>query len=92
MRKVAIALVRAYQWTVSPVLRAAAGPTGGCRFTPSCSVYAVEALREHGTLAGSWLAVRRLARCHPFHPGGPDPVPRCTRVSPRSPAPLISRG
>jgi len=46
-----------------------------CRFHPSCSVYAMGAIKTHGPLKGSWLAVRRLSRCHPFHPGGLDPVP-----------------
>jgi uncharacterized protein len=62
-------LIRAYQVVVSPALPAA------CRFTPSCSQYALEAVRRHGVLRGSWLAARRLGRCHPFHPGGFDPVP-----------------
>jgi putative membrane protein insertion efficiency factor len=66
-------LVNAYRRWLSPLL----GPR--CRFTPSCSAYAAEALALHGAGKGSWLAVRRLARCHPFHPGGHDPVPpgRC---------------
>lgn len=66
---VLVALVRAYQLLVSPLL----GPT--CRFYPSCSSYAVQALRRHGALRGSWLTVRRLARCNPWNPGGVDHVP-----------------
>ncbi|MFB9377207.1 membrane protein insertion efficiency factor YidD [Kineococcus gynurae] len=62
-------LVRAYQLLVSPLL----GPT--CRFYPSCSQYAIDALRERGVLVGLWLTVRRLGRCHPWNPGGVDPVP-----------------
>lgn len=63
-------LVRGYQRLVSPLF----GPR--CRYLPTCSEYALEALGEHGAVAGSWLAARRLARCHPFHEGGYDPVPR----------------
>lgn len=62
-------LVRAYQRLVSPMLPPA------CRFHPTCSAYAATALARHGALKGSWLAVRRLLRCHPFHEGGVDPVP-----------------
>lgn len=68
-RRVLIAAVRAYQRWISPAL------PPSCRFTPTCSQYAVEALTRHGALKGSWLALRRLGRCHPFHPGGHDPVP-----------------
>jgi putative membrane protein insertion efficiency factor len=68
-----IGVVRLYQWLLSPLL------PPSCRFYPSCSAYAVEALRLHGALVGVWLTVRRLARCHPFHPGGLDPVPEVTR-------------
>jgi putative membrane protein insertion efficiency factor len=64
-----VAVVRAYQWLVSPLL------PPSCRFYPSCSAYAVTALQRHGAAKGSWLAARRVARCHPFHPGGLDPVP-----------------
>ena len=64
-----VAPVRAYQLVVSPLL----GPR--CRFYPSCSAYAVDALRAHGPVRGLWLAGRRLLRCHPWNPGGPDPVP-----------------
>ncbi|MDS4019107.1 MAG: membrane protein insertion efficiency factor YidD [Candidatus Competibacter sp.] len=69
MRAVLIALIRAYQWFVSPLLG------NHCRFYPSCSQYAREAIERHGTPRGVWLAVRRLLRCHPWHPGGVDPVP-----------------
>jgi putative membrane protein insertion efficiency factor len=64
-----LAAVHAYRLAVSPVL----GPA--CRFEPSCSAYAEEALLRHGALRGSLLAARRLGRCHPFHAGGYDPVP-----------------
>lgn len=69
MQRLLLALLRGYQLFVSPVL----GPR--CRFHPSCSQYAREAVTEHGALMGAYLAVRRLCRCHPFHPGGYDPVP-----------------
>lgn len=62
-------LIEVYRMTLSPLLG------GHCRFWPSCSVYAEEALRRHGAVRGSALSLRRLLRCHPFHRGGPDPVP-----------------
>ncbi|MDH3642281.1 MAG: membrane protein insertion efficiency factor YidD [Gammaproteobacteria bacterium] len=61
--------IRVYQWTLSPFIG------NQCRFYPSCSHYAFEALEEHGAVRGTLLAARRLGRCHPFHPGGVDPVP-----------------
>lgn len=64
-----IFLIRVYQRLFSPILGTQ------CRFHPTCSRYAVEALQRHGTVRGSWLAARRLARCHPLNPGGTDPVP-----------------
>lgn len=68
--------IRAYQYLISPLLPPV------CRFHPSCSHYAVEALYRHGALVGSWLAVRRLLKCHPLHPGGYDPVPEEWHLSP----------
>ncbi|MBK4987730.1 membrane protein insertion efficiency factor YidD [Pseudomonas sp. S36] len=64
-----VALIRGYQLIISPLL----GPR--CRFYPSCSHYAIEALRVHGAGRGSWLTLLRLLRCHPLNPGGVDPVP-----------------
>ena len=68
-RQMLIVAVRGYQLVLSPIFG------GACRYYPSCSVYAVEALERHGSLRGGWLALRRIARCHPFRPGGFDPVP-----------------
>jgi putative membrane protein insertion efficiency factor len=68
-RRLLAGLIRGYQTVLSPLL------PPSCRFHPSCSQYALEAVTRHGALKGSWLAARRLARCHPFHPGGYDPVP-----------------
>jgi len=68
-RRLLMAAVRAYQLVLSPLL------PPSCRFTPSCAAYAHEALMRHGAARGSWLAARRLARCHPWNPGGYDPVP-----------------
>jgi putative membrane protein insertion efficiency factor len=70
-----IQLLRAYQILVSPALHALLPGASGCRFTPTCSQYAIEALREHGALRGLCLAARRLARCHPWGGHGYDPVP-----------------
>ncbi len=70
------ALLRMYQKGISPVLTAIFGPAGfGCRFEPTCSHYAADAIRDHGALTGSWLAARRLCRCHPWGGHGYDPVP-----------------
>lgn len=69
MARVLRALVAAYRYLASPLLGR------NCRFFPSCSEYAMEALERHGAVRGSWLALRRVARCHPWHPGGCDPVP-----------------
>ncbi len=77
------ALILAYRYGLSPLL----GPR--CRFYPSCSAYALEAVDRHGALRGVWLGLRRLGRCHPWHPGGYDPVPardpRCRDLDCKSP-------
>lgn len=64
-----ILLIRFYQLAISPLLG------NRCRFFPTCSEYAVEALQRHGVFKGLWLSLRRVGRCHPWHPGGYDPVP-----------------
>lgn len=69
MKTLLLLALRAYQYAIRPLLGA------HCRFYPSCSEYAHEALERHGAARGSWLAARRLVRCHPYHPGGYDPVP-----------------
>lgn len=69
MKHVLVFFVRAYQVGISPLLPAS------CRYYPSCSHYAIEALEKHGAARGAWLAARRVLRCHPFRAGGFDPVP-----------------
>jgi uncharacterized protein len=69
MARLLLALIRAYRYLLSPWWG------GSCRFTPSCSSYAMEAIERHGAGRGGWLAVRRIARCHPWCAGGFDPVP-----------------
>jgi uncharacterized protein len=69
MARILIWLVKLYQMTLSPMLGS------NCRFTPTCSRYTIEALQAHGALYGSWLAFKRVLRCHPWHPGGHDPIP-----------------
>jgi len=69
MKEILIALIRVYQYAFRPLLGA------NCRFAPSCSEYARDAIEKHGALKGTWLATRRIVRCHPYHPGGYDPVP-----------------
>ena len=72
MQKIIISLIRAYQYLLSPFFGQ------HCRFYPSCSSYAVNAVQEHGVIKGLSLAIRRLGRCHPWHEGGYDPVPQNT--------------
>ena len=70
-----ILLVRVYQLTISPAKMFLLGPAGHCRFEPSCSHYAIEALKTHGAAAGGWMAAKRICRCHPWGGCGEDPVP-----------------
>ena len=69
MKLLLVLLVRGYQVALSPLL------PSSCRYYPTCSHYAIEALEKHGALRGGWLALKRFGRCHPFRPGGYDPVP-----------------
>jgi uncharacterized protein len=69
MKALLLSMLRGYQYAIRPMLGA------NCRFYPSCSDYAREAIERHGALKGARLALRRIARCHPYHPGGFDPVP-----------------
>jgi uncharacterized protein len=69
VRTILILAVRGYQVSLGQLLPAS------CRYFPSCSAYAIEAIEKHGAARGAWLAVKRIARCHPFRPGGYDPVP-----------------
>ncbi len=87
-------LIRLYQRTLSPLLPVVSLGACGCRFTPTCSHYAAEAIRRHGAITGLGLALARLVKCTPRHSGGFDPVPpapsprRCVRAAPSSSHPL----
>jgi putative membrane protein insertion efficiency factor len=69
VKQILVFCLRGYQYLLRPLLGR------NCRFVPSCSEYAMEAIERHGAVRGSWLAVKRIGRCHPWHPGGYDPVP-----------------
>ncbi|MFN3987352.1 MAG: membrane protein insertion efficiency factor YidD [Rhodocyclaceae bacterium] len=68
-KRLLLGLIGVYRYGISPMLGR------NCRFHPTCSEYAMEAVERHGALKGAWLAIKRVGRCHPFHPGGYDPVP-----------------
>jgi putative membrane protein insertion efficiency factor len=74
MKHILRALIKFYRWFISPLL----GPN--CRFHPTCSTYALESIEQHGAARGSWLAAKRVCRCHPWHEGGYDPVPEARQA------------
>ena len=76
MKTILLYTIRAYRYLISPLLG------NHCRYHPTCSAYALEAIEKHGASRGTWLAIRRLLRCHPFHPGGYDPVPEPNESQP----------
>ncbi|EAW34494.1 membrane protein insertion efficiency factor YidD [Lyngbya sp. PCC 8106] len=69
IKKIVVTLIKGYKMLISPLL------PPSCRYQPTCSTYAIEAVERFGVLQGGWLAIKRILRCHPFHPGGYDPVP-----------------
>jgi|SRR5215469_7889021 len=84
VQHILILLVRLYRVTLSPAKTFLFGPAARCRFEPSCSQYAIQALKSHGALAGGWLAAKRVCRCHPWGKCGEDPVPMPKVQSPQS--------
>ncbi|HTX21300.1 MAG TPA: membrane protein insertion efficiency factor YidD [Candidatus Aquilonibacter sp.] len=76
LESILIFAIRVYRWVISPAQTFLFGPTAGCRFTPTCSQYAMDAIREHGAVTGTILAAKRICRCHPWGGCGHDPVPK----------------
>ena len=87
LQSILVGAVTVYRWTISPAQTFLFGSVGGCRFTPTCSQYAITSVREHGALTGSWLAARRICRCHPWGSCGHDPVPPKTHRTAALPVP-----
>ena len=85
MKSVLLFAIRCYQRLISPALSAAFGAGFSCRYTPSCSCFAHEAITRHGPGRGAWLAVKRIGRCHPWGGSGYDPVPPAPESSPAAP-------
>ena len=79
MARLLMALIRLYQLTLSKLILAVLGPV--CRFTPSCSAYAMACIQNHGAMRGGLLSLKRLSKCHPLHPGGYDPPPPAVSTS-----------
>jgi putative membrane protein insertion efficiency factor len=77
IKKIVVILIKGYKMFISPLL------PPSCRYQPTCSTYAIEAVERFGVLQGGWLAIKRILRCHPFHPGGYDPVPHKHKHSPK---------
>ncbi len=80
LQHILILAVRVYRWTISPAQTLLFGGTSGCRFTPTCSQYALDAVREHGAAQGTLFAAKRICRCHPWGGCGHDPVPAKPRM------------
>ncbi len=83
-QKLAIGIIRLYQWTIAPLWVLIVGPAARCLYLPTCSHYTVEAIQIHGVVRGSYLGVKRICRCHPWGKPGADPVPRKLEVCKRS--------
>ena len=81
MRRVLIGIIRSYQLVLSPLMGRQ------CRFEPTCSCYAIEAIKRHGSVRGGWMGIKRICRCHPFSPGGYDPVPELDAPDNPTPTP-----
>jgi putative membrane protein insertion efficiency factor len=81
LQLVFVAVLQGYRWVLSPAKNALLGSTGCCRFTPTCSQYALEAVQRHGALRGGVLSIQRVCRCHPWGGAGSDPVPELVRTS-----------